>query len=190
MFLKAEILKKLMKEAYKKSGLAVANTGERIYIAGSYWEMDILKKFLPKTILAQIIELAGELPEEGTRFLATKDGNQMEIGKREEVVVDGDAVQLTVTNLIILSEYGVAQRVLQNPFGKIVLINNIAICMVSGQVIEKEKGECEPIGPLYAFQKGVFWANNWVRFRYVERTVDNEDAELISNLEGLKLWKD
>ena len=189
MFLKAEILKKLMKEAYKKSGLAVANTGERIYIAGSYWEMDILKERLPKTILAQIIELAGELPDVGTRFLSTKDGNQMEIGKREEVVVDGDAMELKVTRMIFLSENRVLQRILQNPFGKNILINNLAIAMVSNAVTEEEKGECEPVGPLYAFQKGIFWANNWMRFRYAERTVDNEDAELISNLEGLKLWK-
>lgn len=190
MFLKADILKKLMKEAYKRSGLAIANTGKRIYIAGSCWEVDILKERLPKTILAQIIELAGELPDAGTRFLSTKDGNQMEVGKTEEVVIDGSAVKLTVTKLIILTDLGAVQRVLQNPFGKIILINNLAVGMVSANIIDAEKGECEPLGPLYAHQKGVFWANNWVRFRYAERTVDNEEAELVKNLEGLKLWKD
>ena len=77
MFVKLSILKRLMKQAYK-SGLALANSGERILIAGRYWEMDIRKEEMPKELLAAVIELAGELPEPGKRYSCTKDGNQQE----------------------------------------------------------------------------------------------------------------
>lgn len=52
MFLKKTVLKRLMKEVYKH-GLRVAATEERYYLCGGYWEMDILKEYMPKEILAE-----------------------------------------------------------------------------------------------------------------------------------------
>lgn len=49
MFVNTKILKSLMKEAYKCGGLKLAQTEERIYIAGNYWEMDVEKKIYAET---------------------------------------------------------------------------------------------------------------------------------------------
>lgn len=190
MFLRETQLKKLMKEAYKHQGLIIANTEERIYLAGGYWEIDILKKKMPKTILAQIIELAGELPDIGERFSSTKEGNQLEIEKTMKVEIKQEPISLCVTNLIFESRHLVRLRVLQNPFGKIILINNDGIGMVSKNIVNEESGEAEPVGPMYISHEGIYWWNNWMRFRYNEHIVENEDAQLIGNLEGLKLCRD
>ena len=48
-----------MREAYKTS-LHVAQTEGRTYIAGGYWEIDVDKRDMPKQVMAQIIELAGQ----------------------------------------------------------------------------------------------------------------------------------
>ena len=68
MFLKKTVLKRLMKEAYKH-GLRVAATEERYYLCGGYWEMDILKEYMPKEILAAVLELTGWIPETGAVIL-------------------------------------------------------------------------------------------------------------------------
>lgn len=60
-----------MKEAYKH-GLRVAATEERYYLCGGYWEMDILKEYMPKEILAAVLELTGWIPETGEAILPQK----------------------------------------------------------------------------------------------------------------------
>lgn len=77
MFLKPQILKRIIKSAYNQSSLVLANTGENMYISGGYWEMEIKKEFLPKTILAAVIELAGEIPSEGGDSLLQKQRTKM-----------------------------------------------------------------------------------------------------------------
>lgn len=189
MFLREEPLKRMMKEAFKGAGLIIANKGEVIYIAGSYWAIDIERKHLPKTILAKIIELAGELPEVGESFEATKGGNQMLAGGTNDVAIGGAAEELHVTNVVVFSIYGIPQRVLQNGLNAIVLVTEAVMGMICKNAVDTSRGEEEPIGPLYVPGKGLFWANNVMRFRVVHRTVDNEDTELIGNLEGIKLWQ-
>ena len=68
MFINTKILKQLMKEAYK-SGLSIGQTEDEIHISGKNWTADIKKRWMPKQIMAQIIELAGELPDVGNEKL-------------------------------------------------------------------------------------------------------------------------
>lgn len=100
MFLNNTILKRLMKQAYKDAHLVVAQTEERYYISGIYWEMDVKKEFMPKQIMAQLIELAGEVPGIGKAFRATKDGNLEEDGLRTEVRIYGSEKPIDVTGMI------------------------------------------------------------------------------------------
>lgn len=57
MFINTKILKSLMKTAYKGTGLVLSQTEDRYYIAGSFWEMDVKKKYMPKQIMAQTLIL-------------------------------------------------------------------------------------------------------------------------------------
>lgn len=45
MFLNTSILTKLMKAAYKSTGLIVCQNKEDLYLAGSYWEASIKNGF-------------------------------------------------------------------------------------------------------------------------------------------------
>ena len=51
--------------------------------------MDILKKHMPKEILAAVLELTGWIPETGESYCATKEGNQVDIN-RKEISVDAE----------------------------------------------------------------------------------------------------
>ena len=77
MFLNEKVLNNLMKQAYKSDGLVIAqNEDNWVYIAGRFWETEIKREYIPKQTLANIIALAGELPEPGERFRSDKQGNQ------------------------------------------------------------------------------------------------------------------
>ena len=191
MFLKEQPFKKILKKAYS-GGLIVGNTGERIYLSGWTWEMDIDRKHLPKTILAKIIELAGELPAEGECFSATKSGNQMEMRTLEDmrVGVKEYSVPVEKTKILINTEYGAILRALQiKDTKKIVLIRETSLDMVDSRCIDKAKGEVEPMGPFYAPEEGIFWSNNVMTFKVLYATADEAEQDLITDLEGLKLWK-
>ena len=81
MFINEKVLNKLMKEAYKTGLVVAAREDGWLYIAGRYWEVEMKRRLIPKEILGNIISLIGELPDSGERFLATSEGNQLEIGK-------------------------------------------------------------------------------------------------------------
>lgn len=189
MFLNNGILRKLMKQAYK-SGLAVAQTEERVYLAGNSWEMDVRRSFLPKEILAQIIELAGELPEIGERFSATKEGNQMEGGLlRMEVSATEYNRQAYVTGLILLSADGVHQRVLQDRAArKAYLVNDVFIQIADNLNLEESRGEYRVTAPIYC-ERGILWMNNAARFHAYWRA-DEAHEQLLESLGELRLWED
>lgn len=192
MFLKEQPLKRLLKTAYK-GGLIIGNTGERIYLSGWGWELDIDRRHLPKTILAQIIELAGELPAEEECFSATKDGNQMELRSLEDMTVGVEkyGVPVEKTKILINTECGTVLRVLQiKDTKKVVLIHESALGMVDSRCINSDKGEVEPQGPIYAPNEGIFWSNNIMTFKVLYVTADPPEQDLITGLEGLILWKD
>ena len=79
MFIKSAGFKKLIKEAYNHNGLRIGNDGKGIYICGGYWAIWVRKGHIPKKELAAIIELTGEMPDEGAGFKSGKGGNQYEM---------------------------------------------------------------------------------------------------------------
>ena len=113
MFLKTNLLNRLMKQAYAGGGLVVARRGDWIYLSGSYWEVEAEKKYISKKTMGDLISLIGELPEDGERFRAGKDGNQMEMETPMGIVTDlfDPRNRLTVTDLILLHQNVVEQRI-------------------------------------------------------------------------------
>lgn len=186
MFLSPSILKKLMKEAYKR-GLIVARTKEDwIYIAGSYWEMNVKKEFIPKKTMGDIIALIGGLPEEGERIRATEEGNQIEMEMpmkvKEEPFREKNA--LTVTDVILIGTAGTTQRLLQDEYtGDIYAINDVFVKIVDNKLIEEEKGEIRVEEPLYDPAYGILWKNNVCKMRAAFRRDDKND-KILKNLKG------
>lgn len=186
MFLNNTILKRLMKEAYKTGRMTVAQTEERYFISGSYWEMDVRKAFMPKQILAQLIELAGEVPEQGKAFRATKEGNLEEDGLRQEVKTEGFTEPIDVTDIIVIGSQGTYQRVLHTRDGKTYIVNNVFVDIADNDAVDENAGEYRVTAPLYDAGKGIMWENNVARFRAGWR-IDNRHKSLLSELSGIDL---
>lgn len=77
MFIKSAGFKRLINEAYNNNGLRIGDDGNGIYICGGYWTIWVRKGYIPKKELAAIIELTGEMPEEGKGFMSTKGGESI-----------------------------------------------------------------------------------------------------------------
>lgn len=187
MFLKPNVLNGLMKEAYKNGGLRVGRTeDDRIYIGGLYWEVEIIKKFIPKKTIGDICALVGELPDAGVSFEATKDGNQYETGmpvKIDDREFNEDET-LTITDLILFGTGQTPQRLLQDEStGKIFAVNNAFIRVVENCLIDKENGECEVAPLMYQVGSGILWKNNVCKLRAHFRA-DGKNDKILKELQG------
>lgn len=185
MFTNPKILKKLMKEAWKANFLIVGKKEGEYYIQGSYWKCICQKDYIPKTIFAQIVELAGEIPEEGECFCSGKSGNQMQINSME-VEIPEDAILVDSTDYILTSKTGVHQSILQFPTGKIALINNVFTVLTKGKHYEEELGEMPADGPYCSLAHGVFWKNENMRFAVCFRE-DEDHERSLRNIEKINL---
>lgn len=75
MFVRLRDFKRLIKEAYTGAGLYVARRGSQLLFGGSYWAIATTKESLDKKALAAVIELTGEMPEDGGGF-QSNEGSQ------------------------------------------------------------------------------------------------------------------
>lgn len=83
MFLHMPTLKKLLKSAYSQSNLTIGRLEGGLLIECGTFMAWLEWHSVPNKIKAALIELAGELPEEGHAFTAGKEGNQYEIPERD-----------------------------------------------------------------------------------------------------------
>lgn len=111
--------------------------------------MQVKTEFLGNKEKAALIELIGDIPGAGVWVDYRKnEGGQicMDPGATYRVFdgmqTESAKVQMTTTKVILQHHLGEIARVLKNPnTGKIHLINERYITMVSNQQIMKEKGE-------------------------------------------------
>ena len=193
MFIKSAGFKRLINEAYNNNGLRIGDDGNGIYICGGYWRIWVRKGYIPKKELAAIIELTGEMPEEGKGFMSTKGGNQYEIPEN----VFFDAMRnaenceryANVTTLLIKAQTKAIERVIQEPTNnKVYLINEKFIEMLDNTCINYGIGEIEAEGPLLGPLEGVFWKNNMMALHVMNR--EEKQEELIRHLEKIAIAKD
>lgn len=76
MFLDTSGFKKLIKEAWKCSRLFLSRKDGSLLITDLRWCLVSDPDMIPNKIKGAIIELTGELPEEGESFQSGKEGNQ------------------------------------------------------------------------------------------------------------------
>lgn len=181
MFLNTSILTKMMKEAYKGPGLRLGKSNGALLIGGSYWQCVTMLQAIPNKILGLVVELTGQIPEEGEQYLSTKNGNQEEIFDPDRFNHEiGEPI--CVTRLIIPTTIncGVNQRVLKNK-NSIRLVNEGYIDLIYLHAIMTEIGETSPEGPY--FKNGyVVWENNYGFFRAATRIVAEDDEKILNIL--------
>lgn len=191
MFLKTAKFKKLLKEAYTGSGLHIGNTGDGTFLRGSYWMMWIKGGCIPKEKLAAIIELIGDLPETGTGFSATKDGQQYELQLENQMHVMEEAKKcmfnMDVTKILLENIHGNHWRVLQHRLTrKIRMISERFIEMIDESSVDQNNGHTMPEGSVCGNLPGVFWSNNIMAMYVMPRSEDGI-KNLISHLETIDI---
>lgn len=187
MFLNEKTLNNLMKQAYKTDGLVIAqNEDNWVYIAGRCWEVEIKREYIPKQTLANIIALAGELPEPGERFRSDKQGNQYEMEMPMSIDLKPYTMgPLTITNTLQIGTEGTLQRYLQDTdTGMLYLLNQAFINLSKGS-IDEEHGEYVPSDPFYS-KVGALWQNNICRMTATFRH-DRKNKKTLDALKGVDL---
>ena len=188
MFITTQGFKKLIKQAYKTGDLHIANDGLGYTIAGGYWRIWIKHDWIPKKELAAIIELAGELPEEGRAFAAYEEGNQHEIkfpNERSAMAIALECeMMLEITPLVLRYATGQQARVLQRAdTGEIALINDQFTDMITNKAIDHDKGESSAEGPfIHPMEYGIFYRSDTMAIQIAPRT-DDKNIELLEYLE-------
>lgn len=177
MFTSDKILKKLIKEAYKLNRLKVARVGDTYYISGTTWKLECEKAFLKKEIKAAIIELAGELPDDGECMEIGKDGIQYDLEIPE--IPTPLCYNCEITNIILLSKMGIEQRLVIQK-NHIRLINDKYIQILTNDV-DLDNGELM-VTQAIGTDSGVIYKNNVMRF-YAEYRMDFDNDQLISSIE-------
>lgn len=189
MFLRPTVLNSLMKKTYK-SGLHLAMNAEGwLYIAGDYWSVNIKKQFIPKRTWGDIIALTGELPKPGSRFTATKMGNQIEMEMPLQIDDSEFSKQetLVVTDALLIGTQGTVQRLLQDKdTGIIYAVNNVFVNMVDNGQIDEENGEYAVYDPLFHPLRGVLWKNNVCKLKANFRT-DDKNIKVLRGLKGIDI---
>lgn len=183
MFLKTTVFKKLIKSAWNGHGLTVGRNEEGIFLEGGYWIIRVKEDSLPNKEKAAIIELTGELPEEGEVFKAMKDiGNQYEIDQNEVWKIGRQkslAENSYIRTNILLKQHNTICRVLKNEeTGKCILIDEMFINLLDYEAIEWEK-ESEPEGPVALGEEAtvLYWGNEICTLAVYTRAANVENYE-------------
>lgn len=190
MFLRPTVLNRLMKEAYK-TGLRVSRDKEDwVHLEGEYWQVDVKKKYIGKKAMGDLIALIGELPEKGTGFTATKEGNQMEIVPEAGIKDISDfSGTLEITDMLLVGDGGTLQRLLQDTeTGMIYPVNNVFIDIVNNGEIKEDAGEYAVYVLNYHPQRGILWQNNVCRLRAPFRR-DKKNGSILETIAGADITR-
>lgn len=188
MFINTKILKSLMKTTYKGYGLILAQTEDRFYIAGSCWEMDVIKKYMPKTIMAQMIDLAGEVPGIGERkkYYSIKGKEESCDCKGNLEVFPKECVEAEITNLLLASVSGDAYRIIQTG-DHLEIVKNIFAGITDRDSVDKNV-ESNIQGPFFE-GTSFLWKTNIAQFR-AYKTISEKYERLLEELSMIDLTED
>ena len=165
MFIKLRDFKRMIKEAYKGMGLYISRRENQLLFSNSIWILVIAKETMDKKELAAVIELTGELPEDGQAFKSTEAGNQYEIKDIYWNLIDDMETseekeeKITITSVVLQKHpYGRALRVLQRKDGHVEVMDDSLEKAISAEEMNKEC-EFNLEGPFVNmdFPRQIYW---------------------------------
>lgn len=165
MFIKVPIFKKLLKQAFAADRMKVKMDESGLTVDCSHFAVWFEREHIPNKIKSAIVELAGEIPEEGKAFLAQKNGNQYEM---DSAVLDmRNLLRQTdkryVQTPIVYSDNYDTYRFLQmaGKTDNIKLVADIFIQMLDPHELDHVAAEGTIQGP-YSMETGMlfFWATD------------------------------
>ena len=167
MFLHMPTFKKLLKSAFRRDTLRVGNLDGGLLVHGGTFAVWLQNDMVPNKVKAAVMELAGELPEEGKIFKATGIGNQYEMPENLEWDIHRglkEANRRYVVTPVVLndSRYDAFRFLQQAGAGPIHAIKEEFISLIDLAEIDYNHGEDTPSGP-YGRDDGIrfFWATDF-----------------------------
>lgn len=162
MFLHMPTLKRLTKVAFNSKKLTIGKINDGTFMDCGLFIAWFDDNYIPNKVKALIMEFAGELPEEGHPFKASKEGNQYEIDQNDYWNVQKrikDATERYVVTPVALESKYTSCRLLQqarDPYN-IKAIDGIAITLIDPAEADYENGENTPQGPFSDTKGKIFW---------------------------------
>ena len=192
MFLTRSGLRRFMKTAYKGGGLRVRRDHAGLHISGAYWTVYFIWGEWPKETMGDLISLVGVLPDVGEQYLATKNGNQMEIWDDSidnAMEIADEGVRYLEVSPMILDEATRYFRLMREPETKeIICINEAYYSTVNPELINADDDEMLPEGPIIGTGsllgktvRVVSWHNNRMAFAVIPERPQNEQWIRICN---------
>lgn len=163
MFVNKTKLNALMKQGYKGAGLKVFEIDDRYVINTCGIVLEIDKKKLDKEVKAQIIALAGELPDPTNTVngYVAKDGSPLQYEMRTDNALIWDkATRLEMgadKTFAMIETNGRTYKVIQTETGKVELVNYKYIELLKGGKMCDD--ESNAIGPVCDGLR-MYWYNN------------------------------
>lgn len=192
MLFNVRIFKKIIKEAYNARGLLIAKSGDEYFLDGDDWKIVVKEKALAKELKAAVIELAGDLPESGEAFRATKLlDNQYEIPFSEEWRIsraDDAVIPVDLTDVYI-KHYATLCRVVQCREQNIIMDDSLIALVEDAKIDPRNESRLE--GPFQIRNNGevLYWYNNTCR--YVAKTMSQfmlqQEKDIMEQLRGVNL---
>lgn len=190
MFLNVSKFTKLIKNAYKGTGLRVINDQGTIILEGSLWAAKFLAGTLPKEILGEIIKLIGNLPEPGEAFNYTEGGGQMTITVKDNRLMDEPKHYRKKTKLNYVTESTCA-TILDDEDGEKSLAFTHMLDVIDQKEIDKAEDDGEEIEQGYSQRKDdkyVIWSDGDITYLVdlIDLAATDERAMVLESLRGVK----
>lgn len=159
MIVNTEIFKKLMREAYTGSGLHVKHKDGMLHIWGNCWCVRVKDEFFTKKEKAALIELIGDIPEEGTIRAHSKEELMPQPNNNFEDFMQMDPkTKYWKTNIMITEgEFGEECRLLVSDKEAIVPVLRRYVDLVDEEAVTKDDSTI--IGPYQV--EGSSWLMCW-----------------------------
>lgn len=184
MFLNKTKFKKMMKEAYNGGGLRVGRIYDGLVISSGTWISWTREGDVPNWLKAAVIELAGELPEEGDMFqVSYSDGMQYQI--KDNPIYDLPSrfreSHFSFTDTRVTLE-GI--RFFQSSQSRrIIAVDGRFASLID---LKELQGENPPMGPVSATEKGdsLIYKNEESAFCFMRLSPSNSQTMEVMNILG------
>lgn len=190
MFINEKILKKIMLKAYKGTGLYMGNYDGYYYLGepfSSSWEAKIAVGCVPKTILAMMVECAGEIPQEDEGWTTDKSTVQAEAFKKWSLEEPADPKLVVPTPLSIQSRGGVLYRLAQLPHNNMLTAVHPALLQaIDPRCIDRQNEETMIEGPYYDGRRGIYAKTNQATFHIWTGNIPETDTimDILNNADA------
>lgn len=187
MFIDEKILIRLMKDAYKGSGVYIGRFDGWYVIAAGYWTASMAVGCVSNKVLAAIVELSGQLPEDGEAWTADKGKNQLE-GYDHRTVEEprSDGSGMSIAPMYLRSPGGTALAVLQSDTDGRILTVPINLVNASIGIADRQNGEENVVGPVFDGSRGAYWYTNHAEWHVISTRYD-ELNDIIKHCEQISL---